>query len=210
MNGLARRTAVGLLLLCAPAIAGAQYREEPGLDDVSVSGTTAESVILQWPTFSYRLARYMISKYGQPAEWSDVKLVWRDNGPWKKTAVYRVPPGGSVLGEGAGRLEQNVAYRVPEGKRAELLKFDDELGVDDKTGWITVLSNSENENFLAVNLADEIARGKRTAKEAADFKLQLRRLQDAGKSSPYLDRLLFDGKAVVPESRREISPLPAN
>lgn len=210
MNGHARRTALGVLLLCAPGLAGAQYREEPGLDDVSVSGATPESVILQWPTFSYRLARYMISKYGQPAEWSDVRLVWRDNGPWKKTVVYRVPPGGGILGDGAGRLEQNVAYRVPEDKRAELLKFDNELGVDDKAGWITVLSNSEHENFLAVNLADEIVRGKRTAKEASDFKVQLRRLQDSGKSSPYLERLMFAAERVEPPSRREISPLPAN
>lgn len=208
MDRHARRAVLGLLLLAAsgaPPFALAQYYEEPGLDDVSLSGTTPESIILQWPTFSYRLARYMISKYGQPAQSSDVRLVWLDNGPWKKTVVYRVPPGGRTLGDTAGRLEQSVEYRVPAEKRGELARFDREIGFDEKAGLLTVLSNDEGDNFLAVNLADEVVRGRRTAKEASDFRRQILRLQDSGKSSPYLERLLFVAERP---SGREIPPIP--
>lgn len=205
MKAYARRTALGLLLLAACPPARAQYHEEPGLDDVSLSGSTPESIILQWPTFSYRLARSMISKYGQPAESSDVRLVWIDNGPWKKTVIYRVPPGGRVLGPDAGRLEQSVGYRVLPEQRSELERFDKTIGVDEQAGLLTVLSNAESDNFLAMNLADEVVRGKRSAKEASDFRRQILRLQDSGKSSPYLEKLLF-----LPErpSGREIPPLP--
>lgn len=201
----ARRTALGLLLLAAPALARAQYHEEPGLDDVSVSGATPESIILQWPTFSYRVARYMIAKYGQPAVSSDVRLVWNENGPWKKTVLYRVPPGGSMLGEGTGRLEQTVAYAVPEDRIAELSRFDKRIGVDAKAGALTAVSDAESDNFLAINLADEVVRGRRTAREASDFRRQMLRLQDSGKSSPYLEKLLF---APERPASREVPPLP--
>src|SRR3990167_1938058 len=76
MNDAARRLALGLLLLaaCAPC-ARAQFREEMALDEISLSGETPESIILLWPTYSYRLARLMIAKYGQPTRASDHSLV---------------------------------------------------------------------------------------------------------------------------------------
>lgn len=201
MNEHARRIILGLLLLACVG-ARAQYHEDPGLDDVSVSGSTPESIILQWPTYSFRLARYMITKYGQPAISADARLVWIDNGPWKKTVVYRVPPGG---GRDDGRLEQSAGYRVLPERLAELKLFDPAVAVDDKAGTLTVLSNAESDNFLAMNLADEVVRGKRSAKDASGFRRQILKLQDAGKSSPYLEKLLF-----MPErpSSREVPPVP--
>lgn len=199
MNGIARRIVLGSLLAASCPGASAQYREEPGLDDISLSGSTPESIILQWPTYSYRLARFMIAKYGQPAQSSDVRLVWVNAGPWKRSVVYRVPI------DGGARLEQEVEYDVAEDERGELLLFAREAGLSVESGRLVAVSNAESDNFLAINLADEIVRGKRSAKKASDFRRQILRLQDSGKSSPYLERLLFTAERP---SGREIPPSP--
>lgn len=192
MNHAARLAAVGLLLaLLAPSGARAQFREEPDLAEISLSGETPESVILLWPTYSYRLARLMIAKYGQPNEATDHSLVWEANGQWKRTVVYRVPPMGRTLTRGGGRLEQTVAYRVPARRLADLALFDKTIEADPKDGRLTARSDDESENFLALNLADEVLRGRRTPREAADFRRSATRLRDSGKSSPYFDRLMF-------------------
>lgn len=193
MNDAVRRAAWGLLLLaaCATGEARAQYREEMSLAEVALSGKTPESIIILWPTFSYRLARLMITRYGQPAQTTDHSLVWFDNGPWKKTVVYRAPPGERALGRNSGRLEQSVAYRVPEGGLGALARFDRGIEADVKAGRLIARSNDESENFLALNLADEVLQGRRTAKEASDFRRMASRLREAGKYSPYLEGLLF-------------------
>lgn len=193
MNAPVRRLALGLLLLAACALVGAQaqYRQQIDLDEISLSGRTPESIILLWPAYSYRLARQMIAKYGQPAEATDHSLVWRDNGPWGRTTVYRIAPGEPLLWKKRGRLEQSVAYRVPKHRLDALARFDPELAADATEGRITARSDDEGDNFLAVNLADEVLRGHRTPREARSFRLNAVRLREAGKASPYFDRLLF-------------------
>jgi hypothetical protein len=192
MNDAVRRSAAGLLLLasCVPPAARAQFREELDLSEVVLSGKTPESIIILWPTYSYRLARLMIAKYGQPAEASDNSLVWNGNGQWKKTVVYRDPPARTLEGSG-GRLEQSVAYRVPGRRLDALASFDKSIEADTKEGRLTARSDDESDNFLSLNLADEVVAGRRTPREAAEFRRTAARLRNAGKSSPYCERLLF-------------------
>lgn len=203
MKDLVRRIALALLLLVAAApSARAQFREEADLSGIGLSGQTPESIILHWPTYSYRLARMMLSQYGQPVEASDHRLTWLDNGPWKKTVVYRKPPKERALTEDAGRLQQTVAYRVPADRLGDLGRFDMDIEADKETGRLTAISDSESENFLILNLADEVIRGRRSPKSAKDFRRKQLSLRDAGKTSPYLEKLLFvpEGARVDPES----------
>lgn len=204
MNADVRRTTLGLLLLaaCAPAGVRAQFSEERDWAEISLSGRTPESIILAWPTFSYRLARLMIAKYGQPTEATDQRIIWLDNGPWMKTVVYRDPPG-RTYNRSKGRLEQSAAYRVLADKLDALARFDKGIEADEKEGRLTASSDDEGDNFLALNLADEVLKGRRTAREASDFRQNASRLRDAGKSSRYFDRLLFvrGGRPANPRSR---------
>jgi len=193
MNDRARRTSLGLLLLaiCAPAFAYAQYEDREALAEISLSGETPESIILLWPAYSYRLARRMISRYGPPANAADERLVWRNNGPWKRTVVYRTGPSSVPFRKAGGRLEQSVSYEVPKGKAGALVDFDKTIEVNEKENTLTVRTDEESSNILALNLADEILRGRRTAQDATEFRRHAARLQDSGKSSPYLDGLMF-------------------
>ena len=204
MSDSVTKTTLALFLIaaCASGNVVAQMHDGMDLGEISLSGKTPESIILLWPTYSYHLARLMISKYGQPAEATDHSLVWLDNGPWKRTVVYRVPPGERALGRSRGRLEQSVAYRVPTGQLDALARFDKDIEADVKAGRLTARSDDESLNFLSLNLADEILQGLRTAREASDFRRDALRLRDAGKSSPYLDGLMFvkSGRPPDPES----------
>ena len=201
MNDPIRRATLALFTIAAcaaAAIVHAQFSVESDLAEISLSGRTAESIILTWPTYSYRLARLMIDKYGQPSEATDQRVTWHDNGPWKRTVVHRDAPG-RTFDRSKGRLEQSAAYRVPAQRLDALARFDKGIEADAKEGVLTASSDDESENFLALNLADEVLRGRRTAREATDFRQNVSRLRDSGKSSPYYNRLMFVRRARAPK-----------
>ncbi len=205
MNELARRIVGGVLLLAAgiPPGARAQFHEEPDPTDIALSGKTAESIIIAWPTYSYRLARLMIEEYGQPAMLSDDSLVWLDAGPWRRTVVYRESkPGDSTPPRHPGRLEQSVAYRVPPEQADALRSFDPLIEADANANLLSYRSDLESENILTLNLADDVIGGRSKPEEAANRRRELLKLSQAGKSSPYLERLLFvqPVKNLDPES----------
>ncbi len=166
-----------------------------GIAGLCVLGAAAmmspEAVIQNWPGRSRSEARLMIAKYGEPASYDDDSLVWRMNGPWQETVLYRVAPR-SIMGyHGRDILKQSIAYVVPSGKIGALRRFDGRLKFDRASGRLSVISESEDRNFLSLNLADEIVTGKRTAEDARLFYRKTIKLTSSGKSSPYLEGFLF-------------------
>ncbi len=111
-------------------------------------------------------------------------MSWDDAGPWKKIVVHR---------DGADCLEETVAYRVPVGKFEEVRLFDDGVAVDLNAGMLSSHSDGEARNYLALNLAGEIAEGKRSVGDAKAFFMRTERLSQAGKSSPYTHGLMLTG-----------------
>jgi hypothetical protein len=89
-------------------------------------------------------------------------------------------------------LEQTVGYQVPNDKVNALKRFDKRLDVNQTAGELSSRSESESMNILALNLADEIVNDRRSVEEARDFYRETERLSRSGKSSRYIDGLLFD------------------
>jgi hypothetical protein len=145
----------------------------------------ARRAVADWPSGSRSVAEAMIEKYGAPSLAEAGRLTWKDNGSWKRTTVYRNPV------EGGEVLEQTLGYAVPQDKRADLAKLDIMLRVDREDGELSATSESEETNFLAMNLADEVIREKRTPEDAREFYLSTVKLSRAGKSSPYMQGLMF-------------------
>ncbi|MDD5303915.1 MAG: hypothetical protein PHS14_12515 [Elusimicrobia bacterium] len=145
----------------------------------------ARSAVAQWPSGSKMVAEAMIEKYGPPSKVDAVKMSWNDNGAWKKTTVYRIPSAGQDV------LEQTIGYDVPSNKRADLSKLDLALKVNPADKEMSVTSESEETNFLAMNLADEVIQEKRSPEDAREFYLTTVKLSQSGKSSPYTRSLLF-------------------
>ncbi len=150
-----------------------------------VRDSYARRVISGWPVVSLRTAEAVIEKYGPPDLVVADRLVWYDNGDWKITTVYRDPA------DHLDVLEQSVGYAVPQDKTATLARLDLALRLSRDRRSLSAVSESEETNILALNLADEVVRGQRTPEEARALYLKTVTQANAGKSSPYMQKLLF-------------------
>ena len=163
----------------------------PAAEPRAPTDGTAESVIKDWPRGVRATARMLIERYGPPSKAGANELVWTDNGPWLRTTLHKDGLTRAMLGRTKDRLEQTIAYAVPEDKVAELRRYDSRITVNRDAGELTSLADTESRNYLALNLADDIIKGHRTAREAGAFALRARLLENSGKSSPYLEGLIF-------------------
>jgi len=137
------------------------------------------------------MARLLLEKYGAPNQFDKDALVWFNNGEWKRTIIHRRREPSRSIGR-TDFLDQTIGYLVPNDRLAELESFDPKIVVSQTAGEITFSSDSEAKNRLALNLADEIVTGSRTAADARAFFRKTARLAASGKSSSYLEELRFD------------------
>lgn len=187
-----------------------QPAEDPGFEPATTESSAAkgetrspEAVIQKWSESARATARAMIAKYGEPSRYTDGALVWFNNGPWAKTVAYRSAWPHFLGKRDKDYLEQTIAYRVPVEKVDDLKRFDRRLEVNESSGQLSSRSESEAMNFLALNLADEIVKEKRSVEDARDFYTKTESLSKAGKSSRYLDGFLFPAS----ESDQEPAPI---
>ncbi|MBI3289253.1 MAG: hypothetical protein HYZ74_07020 [Elusimicrobia bacterium] len=172
--------AAALLLLTVGAVASPMDAVSSKLE----RDRQARAWVSGWPKAEGKTARAILEKYGAPAEVFADKLVWRDNGYWKTTIVHAHRDAG-------GSLQQSVTYDVPPGKDADLSAISASLKVSRAGKELLATGDSEEANFLAVNLADEVIRGIRSAGDAREFYRKTIDLASSGKSSPYMQGLLF-------------------
>lgn len=150
--------------------------------------TSAEAAIRSWPAPSRALAGAMLEKYGAPDEIVASQLGWNDRRPWTRIVAFRDP---KTVG-GADVLLQSVAYgRVPFTRWRALSAFGHGTAYDPVKQELDARTEGETANILALNLADEVARGRRTPEDARAFFDRTVSLSLSGKSSPYTTRLLF-------------------
>ncbi|MFI5361817.1 MAG: hypothetical protein ACHQ49_07590 [Elusimicrobiota bacterium] len=159
------------------------------------STPSPEAVLRTWTSRPRRIARLLIEKYGEPGRYGPTALVWDRAGPWKRTVVYR-DAWPRLPGMGKEEyLEQTIGYSVPAEKTAALKRFDPAIEIDRAGAELSARADSEQKNFLALNLAEEIVLGKRGVDEARAFYGEVLRLSESGKSSGYLGGLLFSGES---------------
>lgn len=147
--------------------------------------------VAPWLAAPRQTLKLMIERYGMPDDLGSGTATWRERGPWKRITIHGH--------EHLSYLEQAVGYHVPAEAAQALDDFDHGLRFDREKEELSATSNSEALNHLALNLADEICGAERTAAEAGRFYVRTARLAAAGKSSPYLEKLLFDPYRRIPE-----------
>ncbi|MFI5361821.1 MAG: hypothetical protein ACHQ49_07610 [Elusimicrobiota bacterium] len=148
----------------------------------------ASEAVNHWSDVSAAAARFLMTEYGVPDEVESSRLIWNGNGVWRRTVVRDLPPAAQE-GVDLGVIEQTVAYVLTPAQAKRLAAFDDRLEYDAARREVTVRSDREEYNILRLNLADDVALGRKSPDRALDSYFKAVELEESGKSDPDLRRL---------------------
>lgn len=182
---LAASAAAGL----APAAASAQG----GKSDTAKPSTESVSKLIEdWPKTAKFAAKTTLEKYGPPNEATPTRLIWFNNGPWKRTIVNKDEVDHDFPMPHKDVMEQYVDYKVPPDKADELVRYDGSVYFDRTKGEMSARCDMEAANFVALNLAHDVATGKRSVEEAREFYPKAVMAHMQKQSSPYAEKLQFE------------------
>lgn len=158
----------------------------------SVSANEARSLIRDWPNMPKEVAQKVISKYGAPDEVTNTMLVWHNNGPWKRTIVYKEEVPHNFPKPHTDVLEQFIDYNVPAEKFEDLAQYDGSVIAERTKGEISARCDKEGMNFLALNLAHDIATGRKTTEQGRAYYTRAVKEFMQGEIDPYIQKLQFN------------------
>lgn len=150
--------------------------------------TRVDEILEQWPKSHREVAKTLIERYGRADEATESHLVWIDNGPWAMTLLLREEFEHNWPDSHVDFLQQFVRFKVPVDKFDDIARFDGSVQIDRTAGLVSARCGGEAMNYLALNLAYEIATGKRTTEDARAFYAKTAK---GDRSSPYVTSLLF-------------------
>ncbi len=169
-------------------VGGAEENPSPTWVDVP----TVEAIIGDWPKMARSAANEIIEKYGLPNEAIPSRLIWYNNGSWKRTVVYRHEIPHNFPQPHTDVIEQFIDYHVPPEKFSELAKFDGSLIVERTAGEVSARCDMEAANFLAINMMHEIVTGKLTAEEARKLLSETMSAYVMNRPAPYAEAFQFE------------------
>jgi hypothetical protein len=188
---LTATAAAGMMTLAFAQADTTKTQTQIGTPSPVAGAVDPQTVINAWPDANKKAAMGLIEKYGQPDLVGDRIVAWHDKQQWKKVAVFRDSVKDPMAADREGFVENVVSYKVPVAKVSDLLKFDQALIIDMPHGTLASLSDSEKSNTIALNLANDVVKGKRTVASAKSMLMSTLKTTMAGKSSPMADSLQF-------------------
>ena len=167
-----------------------------------VAMETVDQIVSAWPDIPRDVAQTVIKAYGPPQEATPSRLIWFNNRPWKRTILYRDVVQHDFPMPHPDLLEQVIDYQVPPESFDELAQYDGSVIVERTKGEISARCDKEPMNFLAINLANDVATGARTVEEARQFYAETAMAFKNGQSDPYVEGFVFelpDGGTADPD-----------
>lgn len=155
---------------------------------------SAAQMVENWPKSAQHAATQMIEKYGAPAEATPSQLTWFDNGPWKRTIVQKEETDHAFPMPHKDLMLQVVSYEIPEDKVDEFAMYDGSVYADRTRGELSARCDMEAANFVALNLANDIATGKRSVEDARAHYPKAMMAHLEKKPTPYSQGLMFSAK----------------
>lgn len=152
---------------------------------------TVQRLIKNWAPMPKKSAEQTIEKYGAPNEAIESRLIWYNNGPWKRTIVYRDEILHNFPAPHTDVIEQFIDYQVPVEKFGELAAFDGSVIVERTKGEVSARCDMEAANILALNLMHDIVTGKHTAEKAREIYSEVTGAFVLNQSAPYAEKLQF-------------------
>ena len=163
----------------------------PPVSATPVDKAMADKMVADWPERPRLGAAVMMAKYGPPHEATPVKLVWHNQGPFKRIMVTRMETNHDFPKPHMDFLEHTVDYRVPAGKSDELLAYDGSVTISRTNGEMSARCDLEGHNILTLNLAHDIVTGKTDAAGARRSFGENVVLDMLGKDPAYVTALQF-------------------
>lgn len=151
-----------------------------------------KALIKDWPPMSVKAAEQTLDKYGPPNEATASRLIWFNNGPWKRTICYRDEVLHNFPAPHTDVIEQFIDYQVPVEKFAELAAFDGSVIVERTKGEVSARCDMEAANILALNLMHDIVTGKHTPEKAREIYSEVTGAYVLNQPAPYAEKLQFD------------------
>jgi hypothetical protein len=154
--------------------------------------TDPQSVIANWPATSKMVAEEIIAKYGKPNSATAEMLIWYNNGPWKRTVLSRDTVPHNFPTPHPDLLEQVIDYKVPVDKYDDMAAYDGSVILERTKGEMSARCDKEGANFLAINLANDVATGAKTMEAARDYYTQaMKTFKTTGQMDPYMEGFKF-------------------
>ncbi|MBA3672576.1 MAG: hypothetical protein H0W68_11245 [Gemmatimonadaceae bacterium] len=151
-----------------------------------------QQMMSSWPQASKDAAMYMTNKYGSPMAMTSEMAMWGKTGPWKRTIVFGKEYPHEFPAHHTDVMQQWLDYRVSPNHYSMLAAYDGSVVLERTSGEMSARCDKEQANFLALNLADEIARGKRSVESARKMYGEQVMAMKAGKPAPYTERIMFE------------------
>jgi hypothetical protein len=151
----------------------------------------SQKALAGWPDATRRLAAQLVTKYGQPVESTPRQVTWINSGQWVRTTLYKEGNQHNFASPHRNILEQAVLYKVPPEKLAALAAFNRSVVANLARGELISSSDSEELNFLAINVADDIVKGERTPEEGRIYFAQIVRAKMIKEPERDLQQLNF-------------------
>lgn len=158
----------------------------------SNNSAQAEQVLKSWKKHPRKVAQDIMRKYGPPDEVTEQRMIWHNTGPWKRTELINEEIDHKFPLPHKDMLLQVVDFEVPADKFDEIAEFDGSVIVERTRGELGARCDKEAANLLAVNLAQEIATGKRSAEEAKKIYTEQIIAFANGQPAPLMQELNFE------------------
>ncbi len=158
----------------------------------TVDMSAVQTLIGNWPPMSKKAAEQTLDKYGPPNEAMASRLIWYNNGPWKRTICYRDEVLHNFPAPHTDVIEQFIDYQVPVEKFGELAAFDGSVMGERTKGEVSARCDMEAANILALNLMHDIVTGKCDAEKAREIYSEVTGAYVLNQPAPYAEKLQFN------------------
>lgn len=147
--------------------------------------------ISSWPEASKMSVKEITDKYGKPDGVTADELIWLNKGVWKKICINKAETKHSFPIEHTDMMQTTIMYKVPEDKMDELGEFDGSVTFDRTQGTMSARCDKEGNNFLALNLSNDIITNKKTVEQARQAYGDIVKEKMNGGDPEYMQKLTF-------------------
>lgn len=190
MDWKKRMVVLAVAVACSLPLASVVWAQTQNQE--SNNSAQAEKVLKSWKKNPRKVAQDIMRKYGPPDEVTEQRMTWHNTGPWKRTELINEEIDHKFPLPHKDMLLQVVDFKVPADKFDEIAEFDGSVIVERTRGELGARCDKEAANLLAVNLAQEIATGKRSVEEARKIYTEQIIAFANGQPAPLMQGLNFE------------------